>query len=300
MTKKTSLFLALACCVFTGVHAQQQAPMKLWYQQPAAYFEESLPLGNGRLGALVYGRPKDDAIVLNDITLWSGKPVDPDEDKGASRWIPEIRKALFAEDYARADSLQLHVQGHNSSYYQPLVTLHIKDAGAGDYSAYQRELSLDSALARVQYNIGKVHYLREYLVSAPDQVVAVRLTASKKKSINAQVTVSSLLNHQVKTEKGQLVVTGHATGKAQESTQFCTIVYVSHRGGKVTATDSSLVLSKVSEAVVYVVNETSFVGFNRHPVRGAAPYWAKATERMRSVAKAKYKDVLSGCLRPLS
>ena len=271
----------------------QQAPMKLWYQQPAVHFEESLPLGNGRLGALVYGQPEDDALVLNDLTLWSGQPINPDEDKGACKWIPEIRKALFAENYALADSLQLHVQGHNSSYYQPLITLHIRDNDGNNYSNYRRELSLDSALAHVYYKKGKVSYQREYLVSAPDQLIAVRLSASKKKSIDARVMVSSLLNHQIKTENGQLIVTGHAMGKAKESTHFCSIVQVSHQGGTVTATDSSLVLNRVSEAVIYVINETSFNGFDHHPVREGAPYLEKAAERAVKLNTRAYNDVRS-------
>jgi len=286
--KKTIIFLTFLLTI-----TAQAQEMKLWYRQPAVHFEETLPLGNGRLGALVYGQPADDAIVMNDITLWSGTPVDPDEDKGASRWIPEIRKALFAENYALADSLQLHVQGHNSSYYQPLITLHIKDADGSAYSNYRRELSLDSALAHVYYKRGKTDYQREYFASAPDQLFAVRLTASKKKSINAQVLVSSLLNHQVKTKNGQLKVTGHAMGKATESILFCSVVSISHRDGKVMATDSSLVLKGVSEAVIYVINETSFNGFDHHPVLQGAPYMERATERAARLSKLTYADVRS-------
>ena len=218
MMKRLSTLL---CTFLTAVPLSllaQQAPMKLWYTQPATHFEESLPLGNGRLGALVYGNPEDDTVVLNDLTLWSGTPVDPDEDKGACRWIPEIRKALFAENYALADSLQLHVQGHNSSYYQPLVTLHIIDSDGGSHSDYRRDLSLDSALAHVYYRKGDVSYQREYLASAPDQLIAVRLSASKKKRINTRITVSSLLDHQVKTDKDRMIVTGHAMGSEKEST----------------------------------------------------------------------------------
>ena len=103
--------------------AQTQSAMRLFYNQKAQYFEESLPIGNGKLGALVYGGADTCLIHLNDITLWTGKPVDHNEGKDAAQWIPEIRKALFAEDYARADSLQLHVEGHNSEFYQPLGTL---------------------------------------------------------------------------------------------------------------------------------------------------------------------------------
>ena len=114
---RESLFTILA---FTALNSMaQQLPMQLWYDKPATYFEEALPIGNGKIGAMVYGNPEDDIIYLNDLTLWTGKPVDyeegcnqPSPNGGmgdAALWIPEIRKALFAEDYALADSLQLHV-----------------------------------------------------------------------------------------------------------------------------------------------------------------------------------------------
>ena len=115
----------LFACLTTIATQAAQPPMRLWFNTPATYFEESMPIGNGRLGALIYGDPANDIIQLNDITLWTGQPIDRQEDAGASRWIPDIRKALFNEDYRLADSLQLHVQGHNSCHYQPLGTLHI-------------------------------------------------------------------------------------------------------------------------------------------------------------------------------
>ena len=116
----------------TGQAPSDQAPMVLQYDMPATYFEESLPIGNGKIGALVYGGTDDNIIYLNDITLWTGKPVDRNLDADAHKWIPEIRKALFNEDYQLADSLQLHVQGPNSQHFQPLGTLHIKDLGLGE------------------------------------------------------------------------------------------------------------------------------------------------------------------------
>ena len=190
-----------------------------------------------------------------------------------------------------ADSLQLHVQGHNSSYYQPWATLHIKDADADTFYDYRRELSLDSALAHVYYKKGGVSFYREYLVSAPDQLIAVCLKASKKKAINVQFQLTSLLNSKVKTEGGHLVMTGHAMGSEKESIQFCSVVSVTHRDGKVTATDSTLVLKGVSEAVVYVVNETSFNGFDHHPVKDGAPYLERAAERSSKLSALAYNDV---------
>ena len=109
-------------------------PNKLWYNKPAYAFEESLPIGNGKLGALVYGGANNDSIQLNDITLWTGVPVDPNEGGEAYKWIPKIREALFKEDYKTADSLQHYVQGHNSEFYQPLGMISIKDCNQGKFT----------------------------------------------------------------------------------------------------------------------------------------------------------------------
>ena len=112
------MILSLGLTTLAAI-GQQQLPMRLWYDREAQYFEESLPIGNGKLGALVYGGTQRNMIYLNDITLWTGKPVDQNMDKDAHEWIPRIREALFNEDYALADSLQLHVQGPNSQFFQP-------------------------------------------------------------------------------------------------------------------------------------------------------------------------------------
>ena len=274
----------------------QQLPMRLWYNAPARYFEESLPIGNGRLGALVYGNPSDDIIQLNDITLWSGTPVDIQEDAGASRWIPKIREALFREDYALADSLQLHVQGHNSSYYMPLATMHIVDQSAAALTpaeSYYRELSLDSALARVIYRKGDVTFSREYLASAPDSLIAIRLSASKPEQVNVELRLTSLLPHHIKARDGQLTLTGHAIGSAEESTHFCSILRVAHDGGSVEATDTTLQLTGVNEATLYFVNATSFNGPRRHPVREGAPYLEQAMNRAWHTVNCTFPAVLS-------
>jgi len=271
-------------------HCQQT--MSLWYNHPATYFEESLPLGNGRLGALIYGDTQDDIIQLNDITLWSGKPIDRQEDAGVSKWIPEIRKALFNEDYSKADSLQLHVQGHNSSYYMPLATMHIVDYDAtSDVTGYRRSLSLDSAIAYTVYHKGDITFKREYLASAPDQLIAIRLTASQPRQINVEVRLTSLLSHRVKAKGDQITLTGHATGNEKETIHFCTMLQVNHREGSVEATDSTLQLTGVSEAVIYLVNETSFNGFDKHPVKEGAPYINNAIDRLWHTHNVTFDEV---------
>lgn len=285
------ILLPLILAAPLAASAQSQAPMMLWYDQPAVYFEESLPIGNGRLGGLVYGQPQEDIVQLNDITLWTGKPIDRQEDAGASRWIPEIRKALFSENYALADSLQLHVQGHNSSHYQPLGTLRIKDLQEGDVTNYRRALSLDSALAHVYYKKGGVSFEREYLASAPDSLIAISLKASEPGQLNVELSLSSLLPHKVRSSHGQLTMLGHASGDASESIHFCTILRVRQDGGQLSANDTTLVLRGATEATLWLVNATSFNGFDRHPVSQGAPYIELANNRAWHTQNVSYADV---------
>lgn len=267
------LFLTTTLLTIASLtHAQVQAPMVLEYDKPATFFEESLPIGNGKLGALIYGGSDDNVIYLNDITLWTGKPVDRNLDADAYKWIPAIREALFNENYALADSLQLHVQGPNSQHYQPLGTLHIKDLGLGEIKNYQRMLNLDSAIVRDSYQRDGKFIQREYFASNPDKLIAIRLRGD----INCQIALTAQVPHQVKSTLGQITITGHATGDPQESTHFCTMLSVK-TDGEMAASDSSLTITKAKEAIIYIVNETSFNGFDKHPVREGANYLEMVT-----------------------
>ena len=261
--------------------------MKLWYNSPAEFFEESMPIGNGRLGALVYGGTDDNVIQFNDITFWTGKPVNRNDDEGAHKWIPEIRKALFNEDYKLADSLQLHVQGNNSQFYQPLATLHILDDNTTKASGYYRELDIDSALCRDTYIKGGVRYTREYFASNPDKMIAMRIRADKKGAINCLLSLTSLVPHKVRSSQtspsgdyggASLTINGHATGDPMNSIHFSGILTAKTDGGKVLTGDSTLMISGATEATVYFVNATSFNGFDKHPVNEGTRYIEQAAD----------------------
>ena len=271
------------CC-----HAQKNPPMRLWYDRPAQYFEESLPIGNGRLGALVYGGTDSCFIYLNDITLWTGKPVDHNEGAGAAQWIPKIREALFKEDYARADTLQLHVEGHNSAFYQPLGTLLIEDLNEGKTSNYRRTLNLDSAVVSDRYVRDGLPVTRQYFASVPDSLIAIRLTGG----VSVRLSLTAQVPHKVKAKGNQLTQTGHATGDPMESIQFCTILQANNKGGTVTASDSSLTIRDAEEVVIYIVNRTSFNGFDHHPVREGAPYIEHAIDDIWHTKNYSYETFL--------
>ena len=284
MSRNTTLILSLLVSIAS---IAQSLPMKLWYNSPAEFFEESMPIGNGRLGALVYGGTDDNVIQFNDITFWTGKPVNRNDDEGAHKWIPEIRKALFNEDYKLADSLQLHVQGNNSQFYQPLATLHILDDNTTKASVYYRELDIDSALCRDTYIKDGVRYTREYFASNPDKMIAMRIRADKKGAINCLLSLTSLVPHKVRSSQtspsgdyggASLTINGHATGDPMNSIHFSGILTAKTDGGKVLTGDSTLLISGATEATVYFVNATSFNGFDKHPVNEGARYIEQAAD----------------------
>ena len=291
--KRATIILILAAWLGTTAAAQPQQPMRLWYNHPADFFEESLLIGNGKLGASVYGGVADNTIFLNDITLWTGQPVDPNLDAGASQWIPRIREALFAEDYALADSLQLHVQGPNSQFFQPLGTLHILDADSGATTGYYRELNIDSALCHDRYMRGGKAFRREYFASNPDKLIAIRIE-SDGPHINCRLVLTSQVPHSCRAAalasgQGQLTMTGHAIGDERHSIRFCSMLKAITDQGEVTGSDSTLTIRGARTLTLYFVNETSFRGAGHHPVTDGAPYLDMAADDLWHTVNYSYE-----------
>jgi len=285
---RKTILTVLAAITAMLAAAQQQEPMRLQYNRSADFFEESLPIGNGKIGALVYGGVEDNIIYLNDVTFWTGKPVDRNLDAGAHQWIPKIREALFNENYWRADSLQLHVQGPNSQFFQPLATLHIQDMNEGGVTGYHRTLDIDSAIVTDSYKRNGATVKREYFASNPDRLIAIRLTGT----VNVRLSLTGQTPHSVKAANGQLTMTGHAMGDPQETIHFCTILKA-NTDGKLSASDSSLTIRGGKTATIYIVNETSFNGFDRHPVSEGAPYLENATNDIWHTANIDYQGCRS-------
>ena len=294
--KKILSTIIISCCILATI-AQEQLPMRLWYDRPAEFFEESLPIGNGKLGALVYGGADVDSIKLNDITLWTGRPYDREMDANANEWIPKIREALFQENYAKADSLQLHVQGPNSNYYMSLATLYIRDlnrdgANGLNYTAYDyyRQLDIDEAVCSNTYRRNGVTYKKEYLASNPDKLIAIHLTANGGK-MNYELSTSALVPYKTKFSDNQITITGHAIGDPQESIHFCTIIRATTTDGRISVQDNTLRILEATDATIYVVNETSFNGFDKHPVKEGAPYVEQAADDAWHTVNCTYEQV---------
>ena len=186
--------LLLATLTGSVSAAKRNSRMKLWYDYPADEFIEALVMGNGQMGTIVYGGVEKETINLNEMTVWSGEPskstVNAAEKKKA---LAEIREALRNEDYAKADKMQIRLQGTPSQIYMPMASLTIDFEGGNEAQNYYRELDLAKAIAGVEYEIGKTKYSRNYFVSHPDKVMAVELTAKGKQKINAVVSLGGKL-----------------------------------------------------------------------------------------------------------
>jgi alpha-L-fucosidase 2 len=300
--KKTGLivlFLYFGACFLTA-----QSSYKLWFKQPAQYFEQSLVLGNGKMGASVFGGVESDKILLNDITLWSGGPVNPSMNPDAYKYVPVIREVLKSEDYRRADELQHKLQGKFSESYAPLGILFINVKHDGNPQEYYRELDISNALSKVSYKVNGITYTREYFISYPDQVMAVQLTSSQKGSLNLEIKFKSLLSYSLEASGSEIYATGHAPGVAKPNylgdlpnavvfdensgTRFSSLIKLKNTGGSVSATDSSLILKGGSRATILISLSTSFNGFDKDPVKEGLDHKAIARQQLNKALSKKY------------
>ncbi|HKO76503.1 MAG TPA: glycoside hydrolase family 95 protein [Flavobacterium sp.] len=260
-------------------NAVAQSTNVLWYNQPAEFFEESLVLGNGKMGATVFGGVNSDKIYLNDITLWSGEPVNANMSPEAYKNIPAIREALKNEDYKLAEELNKKVQGKNSESYQPLGTMEISNFHTGKASNYHRELDISNAISKVSYEIDGVKYTREYFVSAPDQIMVIKLTSSKKGALNFDIHSNSLLSSNTEVKNNLLTMTGVAPihenagysvpllflAQKERGTRFTNLIKIKNTDGSIVSSANSLGLKDGTEALIYVSVATSFNGFDKNP-----------------------------------
>lgn len=286
-----------------------QTPDKLWYDEPAKHFEETLVLGNGQQGATVFGGADTETIYLNDITLWSGTPVREDMNPDAYKKLPAIREALANEDYALADSLNKFLQGKNSETYAPLGTLKINFNNQGDEKQYYRELDLNNAISTVTYEQNKVSYKREYFVSHPDKVLVIKLSSSKKNALNFTVNFESLQKHEI--DVSNTILTGkgsapihssptylgdveyEARAKESEGTRFIAMVQIKNTDGEVFSTDSAIGVKNASEALIYVSLATSFNGFDKNPVSEGKDYEGIAKKQLDNAYSKSYQELKS-------
>lgn len=276
----------------------------LHYDKPATYFEEALVIGNGTMGGIVYGGTQTDRISLNDITLWTGEPCNMNiYSPEAHKTIPAIREALRQGDYQKADQLQREVQGHFSQNYQPLGQLTIEYLDTTEaVTGYRRWLDISNATAQTTYQRGAYRYITDYFASNPDSGMVVRITTNNPKGIRARFSLSCKLRHCRSTQDGNTLVTDGYAGyaslpsyyeakekfayDANRGIHFRTKVLV--KGKNVRAEGESIVVDGAKEVTLYIVDATSFNGYDKDPVKEGKPYKALADARLKHLASIPY------------
>ena len=278
----------------------------VWLDQPAKVFTESIPLGNGRLGAMDFGGVENERVALNEDSLWSGSVQDADRTNAAAA-LPEIRRLLLGGKNHEAESLvnrnftcagagSNRGHGANVPYgsYEVLgdLRLNFSYGDTNDVTGYRRELDLATATGRTEFSRGGVKFVREIFVSAPDQAIVMRLTADKP----GQITFDATLDRpeRFKTEisgKNELLMTGAMTnGAGGDGVKYAARLSVVNQGGKLSAADGKISVSSADEAVLLITAATDYERFAKISGRDVA---AAAARDLNRAAEKKFPRLLA-------
>ncbi len=283
----------------------QQHPNVLWYDKPAQYWEEALPLGNGRIGAMVYGNPSNEEIQLNEETISAGSPYknyNPD----AKKDLPAIRNLIFEGKYPEAQAMaETHILSKNGfgMPYQTAGSLHINFPGHERFTDFRRELDVDKAVATTTYTVAGVQYKREIFTSFTDQLVIVRLTASQPGKLTFSTHMTCPQEVENKTV-GKNMIEGVTKGDKNipAALRFRTEMKLTLQGGKATANNDTLLsVQNATTATFYITMATNFVNYkdisgdpvarNKAYLKNAGKNYAKALQTHIHAYEKYYKMV---------
>lgn len=303
------IYVAMASLSVTAVGED----MKLWYESPASKWEEALPLGNGRIGAMVFGNPLEELYQLNEETLWSGGPSDRNNPE-AKAALPAIRKAVNDGDYALARQLwKDNAQGPYTARYLPMADMRISMHQTGEPVEVYRELDLSTATATVSYVVDGIRFKRISFISYPDQVMVVRVTADRPASVSLDLSMGSQLRYGFDNSRDEAL---SLVGKAP--------VYVANReydtrqvaydesgtsgmnfearvkaiadGGSVSYGDSTITVAN-ADAVTFIMSAaTDYAGFNKQPGADGVTAKRKNDEIFNKISGRTYAELLDAHL----
>jgi len=265
---KKTLFLLTISFAFLFASAQDKTSvLKLWYDKPASVWVESLPLGNGRLGAMVFGNPSTEEVQLNEETFWGGSPYN-NTNPLAKDSLNEIRKLIFEGKNLEAQQIagrNISSPRANGMPYQTIGSLMIKFPGHENYTDFYRELDLERAIASTVYKINGVEYKRETFTSFTDQLVIIRLTASEKNKISFEANIAtpnknktnSIYNGMLRMDAISSTHEG-IEGKVRSTTL---VKIVNHNGQQNSLSDSIISVKNANSVDIYLSIGTNFVNY---------------------------------------
>ena len=257
--------------ILMGCNRNSESPvnsLKLWYKQPAAVWEEALPVGNGRLGAMVFGNPVNERLQINEESIWAGSKIN-NNNPNALKSLPELQKALFESRYKDAlriaDKNLLGTPPRIRSY-QPLGDLLISYKWAGKPENYHRELNLETGIATTSFTADGRNYLQEVFVSAPDNILVVHIKSSDKGFINASFTMSREMDAQVRAvDRNTIILDGQIidkddplSGPGGEHMKFAGELRLTAKGGHAEAANETILISGAEEVIVRLTAATDY------------------------------------------
>jgi alpha-L-fucosidase 2 len=268
----------------------------LWFSEPGTKWEEAIPIGNGRLGAMVQGGIKQDIWSLNEETLWSGYPQDKQNYEGI-KYLPEIRSLLNQRKTREAEKLiNAHMLGPWNESYQPVGDMILDFDHPQEISGYRRELNMDKGLVEITYQAGDVTYTREVFTSYPDNVLVARIKASQKGTLNFSASFKSLLPCQVSAYGNDLTLEGRAQSRSAcyatypsgstydtlakdhfvegKGMRFQAQARILPSGGQIISNNKAITVKGATEAVILLAIQTSYNGFDKDPCADGKDYKA--------------------------
>jgi alpha-L-fucosidase 2 len=265
--QKLSFLLIIAVLLLSSCEKnsnEEKRDLKLWYTQPATEWTEALPLGNGRLGAMVFGKTGTERIQLNEESVWTGGPVERANPESLKN-LDKIRQLLFEGKYAEADRLaQEKIMGTRleggTHTYQTLGDLFLQFKSGGNATSYKRELDLRTAVATTTFEMDGVTYYREVFASRPDEVLVIKLSASEKGSLSFKTWMERPGEAEtVSVGENQLLMTGFAEYDGR-GTHFASVVSLRNNGGEVVSNAESLEVIDADEVEIFISGRTDFWG----------------------------------------
>ncbi|TDD97798.1 glycoside hydrolase family 95 protein [Flavobacterium cellulosilyticum] len=265
--KFKTVFVGISLLVAShNLLAQSTSELKLWYNKPASIWNEALPLGNGRLGAMVFGDPSVERLQLNEETIWAGSPNSNAHNKSLEA-LPKVRQLIFDGKFKKAQDLatkDIMSQTNNGMPYQTFGSVFISFSGHANYTNYYRDLNIENATATVKYVVDGVEYKREILTSFDDQVVAVKLTASKPGMITCNLMMNSPFDKTFTYSEGSDIVLSGVGGTYEEQKgkiKFQGRTTVKNTGGMLSSKNGIISITGADEATVYISIATNFIDY---------------------------------------
>jgi alpha-L-fucosidase 2 len=291
--KNIFLLCTISLVPILNLSAQDNTLLKLWYSQPAKQWVEALPIGNGRLGVMVFGNPSKEIIQLNENTVWAGQPHRNDN-PDAKEALPKVRQLIFESKYKEAQDLvdQKFISRNSQGMpYQTAGNLNLLFQGHENFTNYYRELNIATAVTATRYDVDGVTYKREVFASFPDQVIIFRITASKP----GKIIFTASMNHpapvDISTEGNNTLIMSGVTGNCDSikgAVKFNVKVKIATEGGSVSAANNSIIVNNANIAILYISVASSFNNYNDISANASE----RANTYLKHALKKNYEQAL--------